>query len=74
MVPIFVFRKFSFKVCNTVWIMPIFVVFISPLFLGGFLFFYLGILHSKFLMLLGLCPDFLISFSPLFLGGFKMEY
>ena len=24
MVPIFVFRKFSFKVCNTVWIMPIF--------------------------------------------------
>ena len=50
----------------------IFVSF-SSLFLGDFLFLYLGYLHSKSAILFGFCL-FLRGFSPLFLSGIKMKY
>ena len=33
---IFAYWYFAFKVCKTPWIMPVFVIFISPFFLSSF--------------------------------------
>ena len=39
-----------------------------------YLFLYFGILHSKYVILLGLCLVFVDLFLPIFLSGYKIKY